>query len=222
MKALATSDIDPRVLASLRDELSPDLELVLDKYSISLKSVEPPSWIQFFAEGQWWLSALSAYAALYVAELVKEAGKETWKNRTKIVRTSAAAGDKVLKLAKALSKMRASLPARSKLVLGLPVPDDYFGIRYELVAREADLMASEIAMFVSYIPRIEELVESESLGNGNVTGPLMLTVCDDLSLKVTWMNRKSLTVEERTLCLTSEAQPTVAGDAPPIGGAPLN
>lgn len=221
MKALATSDIDPNVLESLRHELSPDLELVLDKRSIMLRSAEPPSLIQFFAEGQWWLKALGAYAALYVAEIVKEAGKETWKNRTKILRVSVAAGDKILKFARALTKMRESLPVRSKLVLGLPVPDEYFGVRYELVAREADLMASEIALFVSYIPQIEKLVVSEGLRKGNVTGPLMLTTCDDLTLKVTWMDRKSLTIEERALCPV-EAEPTVSGHAPPIGGAPLN
>jgi hypothetical protein len=222
MKALATSDIDPRVLRSLRDELSPDLELVLDEHSISLKSFEPPSWVQFFAEGPWWLKTLGAYAALYVAEIVKEAGKQTWKSRAKIVLASVTAGDKVLKLARALAKLRKSLPAHSKLVLGLPVPDDYFGIRYDLVARDEDLMASEIALFVSYIPQVEQLVESEGLRNGIVTGPLMLLVRDDLALKVTWMNRKTLTVEERTLCLTNEAHPNVAGDAPPIGGVSLN
>lgn len=207
MKAIATSDIDHRVLVALRDDLCPDIELTLDDRSISLKSVEPPSWIQFFADGPWWLKALGAYAALYTAEIVKEGGKETWTERVKIASSAAATGDKILKLAQSIANLRRSLPERSKLVLGLPVPDDYFGVRYELVAREEDLMAAEIALFVQYIPKIERLIEAEGLQSGKVTGAIMLLVCEDLTLKVTWMNRELLSIEERTLHLDNETQP---------------
>lgn len=207
MKAIATSDIDRQVLEVLRDELSLDLELALDERSIAHKAIEPPSWIQFFAEGSWWLKALGAYAALYVAEIVKEAGKETWKTRAKIAATTVATGNKVSRLARSLVKLRKALPARSKLVLGLPVPDDYFGVRFELVAKEEDLMAAEIALFVQYIPSIESLIEVEGLRNGHITGPIMLVACDDMTLKVTWMNCKLLTIEERILCLETKAQP---------------
>jgi hypothetical protein len=204
MKALATSDIDPNLLEALRAELAPDIELAIDERSIAMKSVEPPSWIQFFAEAPWWAQALGAYAAIYVAELVKEAGKETWKQRANLASRSVSAANGVVKLARSLLRLRAALPGRSKLVLGLPVPDDYFGVRFELVGREEAILSAEIALFVSYIPFIEKLIETESLRN-KVTGSIILVIQEDFSLRITWMDRHSLTVEERVLSLTNEA-----------------
>ena len=102
MKALATSDIDPNLLEALRAELAPDIELAIDERSIAMRSVEPPSWIQFFAEAPWWAQALGAYAAVYVAELVKEAGKETWKQRANLASRSVSAANGVVKLARSL------------------------------------------------------------------------------------------------------------------------
>src|SRR6266567_9622734 len=156
MKALATSDIDPAVLEILRADLAPELELTIDERSIVLKSAEPPSWIQFFADAPWWVKVLGAYATLYVAELVKEAAKETWRERAKLARRTVAAGNTVVKLARSLVKLRGALPGRSKLILGLPVPDDYFGVRFELVGKDEEILAAEISLFVRYVPAIEK------------------------------------------------------------------
>jgi hypothetical protein len=201
MKATATSDVDHAALELLREQLQPDLELSLDEHAIILRSAEPPSWVQFFAEAPWWIKALEAYAALYVAEIVKAAGKETWKERAKLTRAAVGTGNKVLKLARSFVALRDRIPKKTKLVLGLPVPDDYFGTRFELIGENENIIAAEIALFIRYVPAIERIIEAEGLRAGKVTGAITLRIAEDSSLRVTWMNRESLKIEDRTLHL---------------------
>ena len=204
MKATATSDVDQQALELLCNQLQPDLDLSLDEHAIILRSAEPPSWVQFFAEAPWWIKALGAYAALYIAEIVKEAGKEIWKERAKLARVATGTGNRVLKLARSLVALRDRIPKRTKFVFGLPVPDDYFGTRLELIGKDEDIIAAEIALFIRYIPAIERLIETEGLRAGKVTGAITLHIAEDSSLRVAWMNRESLKIEERTLYLDNK------------------
>jgi hypothetical protein len=181
------------------------MELQVDERLILLRSAEPPSWIQFFAEAPWWVKALGAYAALYVAEITKEAGRDTWRNRAKVASAAIGSKNQIARFARGLLKLKARVAPRTKLVLGLPIPDDYFGVRFELVGRDEDLLAAEIALFARYVPAIERLIEAEGLRYGRVTGAVMLTIGDDTSLRVTWMDRERLEVEERVLRLDDEA-----------------
>ena len=77
MRALSTADISLDYLRQLSSELGPEFGLDVDERQVVFKSAHPPSWIVFFADADWWIKALTAYAGLYVAEIVKEAGKQT-------------------------------------------------------------------------------------------------------------------------------------------------
>ena len=88
MRALFTSDISLTTLQAVSAELSGDFQLEVDESQIFLRSAEPPSWVTFIAEADWWVKAMAAYAALYIAEIVKEAGKDSWKNRAKVAFSS--------------------------------------------------------------------------------------------------------------------------------------
>ena len=68
MKAHSTSDVSLDLLRELRHELAPEIELEVDDRQTFFKSAEPPSWVAFLAESEWWAKALAAYAALYVAK----------------------------------------------------------------------------------------------------------------------------------------------------------
>jgi hypothetical protein len=89
MKVTSTRDVPLDVLRDLRAELGPEFDLDVEG-QVALLSAEPPSWIAFIAESHWWVQALAAYAALYVAEIVKEAGKDSWKSRGRRLPQSAA------------------------------------------------------------------------------------------------------------------------------------
>jgi hypothetical protein len=199
LTATSTADIDLRELAAFRDDLSTDFEVEVDESQVFLRSAEPPSWIQFLADSPWWVQAFGGYSALYLAELVKEAAKTTWAERAAVARKTKVATQALGRFARRLAKLRALLPERSQLVIGLPVPDHHFGVRFELLGREEDVLAAEIAIFASFVPRLEELIRSEQLDKGRVVGTVNLMVTEELQLKVAWMDRESLSIQERLL-----------------------
>lgn len=77
MKLVATEDVPQPVLEDLCRELAGAIDIEIDEGRFSFKSLEAPSWIRLLAEAEWWQQGFAAIATLYVAELVKEAAKET-------------------------------------------------------------------------------------------------------------------------------------------------
>ncbi len=164
MRALSTRDISLEDLRNLSAELGPDFEMEIDERQTVLKSAAPPSWVMFFAEADWWIKLLELCAGLYVAEIVKEAAKETWKNRSKILSAAVSGGNRVKQLAVAIGSFRSRLASKTQIVIGLPVPDDYDGTRFELVGTDVDELAVQIALFVHYLPAVVDLIRKEGLG----------------------------------------------------------
>lgn len=199
MRVIATGDIDRKRLETFVSDLEGALDVQLDGRTKMFKSLEPPSFIDFFATAPWWVQGLGALAAAYVAGLAEEAGKQTWKERARLVRAVVDANNKIARLARALNKLRSGGRSDTKLGLALPVPDDYFGTRVELLGKDDDVIAAEIALFVHHLPKLEQLIEAEGLKAGRATGPVILMIEDDASMRVHWMDRKSLDVQERRL-----------------------
>jgi hypothetical protein len=199
LRATSTADIRLQALCEFRSDLSADLDIEVDESQIYLRSAEPPSWIQFLAEAPWWVQGFGAYSALYVAELTKEAAKTTWAERASIARRTVAATQKLGRFAHRLAQLRTALPKHSQLVIGLPVPDDHFGARFELLGIDEDVLAAEVAVFASFVPALEALVRTERLDQGRAIGAINLLVTEELFLKVAWMDRETLSFQERLL-----------------------
>lgn len=87
MRAYSTSDIPLENLQRFSAELRPDFDIQVDERQMFCKGGVPPSWVVFFTNADWLIKLLGLCAGLNVAEIVKEAGKDTWKNRKKIAST---------------------------------------------------------------------------------------------------------------------------------------
>ncbi len=205
MKVQSTSDVSLEMLYELRTELSPDLELAVDERQIHLKSVESPSWITFLAEADWWVKIFAVYSALYVAELVKEAAKDTWKNRGRALSAVTATASEIKKLASGIARLRQRLSPKTRIRIALPIPSDYFSTSLELVGSEADELALHIALFVYHLPALMALIESEGLGKGRLLGAVQLKLLQNASLEVSWIDAQSTSRRRTVLSLTDGA-----------------
>jgi len=201
VRVLSTADVSLEDLQNLAVELGPDFQIQVDEHQIFFRSVTAPSWVAFFADASWWLTLLKLYAGLYVAEMVKEAGKETWKNRGKIVSAAFAGANRVKDLGTALGKLRSRLSSKTRIVIGLPVPDDYDGTRLEVLGTEADELAIELAIFVHYLPALTDLIREERLNSQSVAAGIRLLLLPDASIEVSWQDGDSLKKETRVLKL---------------------
>jgi hypothetical protein len=202
--ARSTSDISLLTLHTVGAELGADFQLEVDERQIFLKSAEPPSWVTFLAEADWWIKVMGAYAALYIAEIVKEAGKDTWKHRAKALSAAVATANLIRRFGTALANLRKRLPLRTRIEIALPIPDDYFCTRVELIGTEADDLAVQIALFVHHLPMLVEFMRDKKLDRRNVAGGISLKLLPDASLHVRWQDNDTLLEHTRTVPFKSE------------------
>jgi len=205
MRALATSDVPVDALKELSRDLGPDFELAVDDRQIFLKSAAAPSWVTFLASADWWVHVLAAYSAIYIAEIVREAGKQTWKDRARAVAVGVAAGKGIKKLASSLVRFRERLLPQTRLRIALPVPDDYFATSLELLGSDPIDLEIQAALFVHYLPALTTLIQSEQLERGRALAGITLKVLTDASLEVSWVDKKSFAQQRRTLPLKGAA-----------------
>lgn len=146
------------------------------------------------------MKALGAYAAIFAAELTKEAAKETWRNRRRVVEAVGRVPQLVTApVVRAFVRLRGIVGPRTSIDLGLPVPDDYFGTRMRLEGRSPAELATELCLFLHHLPGLADLLAEQGLDRQRVTGQITLDLLDDGSLEVSWMDRKSLDVVKMRL-----------------------
>lgn len=188
MKAISTSDVPLPVLNEISEGLLPEVKLDVDDHQIFFKSADPPSCITLLADLPWWVQAMGGYAALYIAELVKEAGKDTWKGRAKLLSPLGSAGGGIAKLAQAIAFLRARVSSRTKIEIALPFPEEYFSSRLEIAGSSVEEVAIQVALFVHHLPALKELIQHRGLNRDSIAGGLTLTLQKDGHLKVSWQD----------------------------------
>jgi hypothetical protein len=186
MKVFSTIDVSLDSLRELRAELVPDLELDVEEGQVVFMSAQPPSWVALVEHADLWLKV---FGGLYLAELVKEAAKETWKNRAKI---ATAAGNQVRKLADGIANLRHRLAGRTRIEIGFPTSDEVYSTRLEMEGSDPADLAIQIALFVHYLPAVCAVIKSEGLDRGNAVRGIRLTVGADASLEMRWLDNKTL------------------------------
>ena len=199
VRVRSTSDISLDILQSLNTDLDAEFALDVDQRQYFMKSVEPPSWVSFLEQLDWWVQLLGAGAAIFVAEIIKEAAKESWKNRGKVFSSTLTVGNKVKQLATALSRLRKQLPRRTEIAIGIPEPDHHFSTSIELEGDDVDELAVQIALFVHHLPALKKLIQEEKLDKRTVAGGISLKLQPDASLRVWWQDNGTLDARERIL-----------------------
>lgn len=199
MKVVSTFDIDAEVVTSSAKRLRDELGIEVDQRRITLLSSDVPSWVIFLADLDWWIKGFGLFATLYVTEIVKAAGKSTWSAIANKLTTPK--DNKVARLADNLSELKAKLPEKTKLKIGLPFPNDRFATQLTLNGTDATTIAIEVGLFLHHLPSFAELVESEKFTEETVETAIFLSLNTDGSLEVSWFDSESSQKEVRTLPL---------------------
>jgi hypothetical protein len=204
MKVISTSDVPLETLWEFKDELRADIEVKVDERQVIFKAAEAPSWITFLAAADWWVQVLATYAALYVAEIVKEAAKDTWRDRAKAISAVTQAAIGIKKISGGIAKLRKRLSARTGIKIGLPIPDEYFATWLELYGTDTEELEIEIALFVHHLRNLSLLMQSEKLDGDRVLSVIQFKLLEDGSLEVAWIDKESRTPQKRVLSLDNK------------------
>lgn len=195
---VSTADVALADLELFADHVGSQFEVSVSKSQIHLRSVDPPSWATLLAEAPWWIQGLGAAAALYVAELVKEAAKETWRERAKVLGTVKTAGNRLGKLAEGLVDLRNRLSAPTTLGIGLPVPSEFFPTHLAIEGNGLEEVTAQLALFVHHLPALSRLLSEQGAAERAATG-VHLELQDDGALSVWWHDRETLAVNRHLL-----------------------
>jgi hypothetical protein len=198
MVAKSTRDVPLAALHAMSRRLHPVIDLHVDEGQLVLLSAAPPSWVTLIADPYFWLNALGAAAAIYVAEIVREAGRSTWRAFRRPKCGPAEPTKTVDVLADGLITLMDALPS-SEIALALPIPDQHHSTRLILVGRTPDEVAAQITLFVNHLPALTKIIEQNRLDWERAFGGIFLRLNDDGSLEVTWMHASSGTITKVVL-----------------------
>ena len=203
MKLLATEDVPSEALAAFRAELLTERLDSSEQGRYFLKSVDGPSWVRLIAELSWWQQTLGAMGTLYVAELVKEAAKETWKSRASVLAATVKAVGTLKGLAAAIYRLKLQISSRTKVVVGIPEPQEYFGAHFDLSLESQSQTEVELALFVHYLPAVSRLIADHRASGERAAAGYFLELQDSGSLLVWWQDSETLKRYEMLISLTA-------------------
>ena len=188
MRLSATEDVPDDRLAMLASDLRELVPVDVDEARTSYKSVEPPSWIALLEEVPTWAAILGPSAAVFLNELLKEAAKDTYRNKSVISRALARPIVAPLRAAaSAITRFRKSRE-RTQILVGVPAPDQYFGTRLRLEGQDEDSIAMELAFFINHAGGIQAALDDVQRDGQRVIGQITLTLLPDGSMQAQWMD----------------------------------
>lgn len=204
MKIQRTSDVSQAQIDDLCRDLRPFVNVDTDAGIVGYKSTDAPSWIRLVADLSWWQQALSAYAALYVAELVKEAAKESWRSRRKVVSAVFSGAHSLRAIARAVKSSADTYEPRTEIVLFLPEPDSYFGTGLRLFTDSSDELEVQLALFTHHLSGVREIIDRNTAVNCDPATGYFLRISDDGDMIVEWFHPSTLEKQSETLRLESK------------------
>ena len=134
MRIISTADVSLDSVRDLANDLGTEFRTKVDESQIFMRSTEPPSWVAVPADADLWVKLLGAYAALFVAELVKEAAKDTWRNRGKAVAAAILVRGQLRRFATAIAALQSGCPSERPLEWACLFPMTTFPLALRLKA----------------------------------------------------------------------------------------
>ena len=192
----ATQDVREDILQSFATSLTPAVPIRVDSSRAHFRSVTAPSWVKILETPEFWITT-------FIASIAWDGLKSVFTNRRAIAAHVRATSRKTLKgFVAALSDLAAKLGEGTDLLLGCPVPDDWFSTVMLLRRSPPEAMEEDIAMFLMHLPGIENFLAVHA---DNLTGQVTLTPCEDGTMSVSWMDRATLTPQQIRLSLADVA-----------------
>ena len=184
-------------------DLERDLEGLLpltDRRLTALRSADPPSWIKIFADVAEWVTPFKVIATVFLSQLAKNAADDLWKNKAAIAAALRnASATPLRKLTAALLRAKAQARPSTDVVVGLPIPDEYFGTALLVPTSSIEDAAVTLAVFVSRVEEIDAAIrEANAEGNGPAAS-VRIVIRPDGSVTLRWQHHKTLEVVEREL-----------------------
>ena len=196
MQVFATQDVSEAPLQRFASRLRPTHVVDVDERRAFFKSAEPPSWVHVLQTPEFWLTTLAG-------NLAWDATKELIRNRARIredlrgIVTGA-----LLDFAVAVASLREEVAKETAIWIGCPIPNDWFSTLLLIQSGVPEDIATEVALFLLHMPALERFLEDHA---HRATGQITLTLTEDGSMDVAWMDGATLSSHVTHLSLPDVA-----------------
>ena len=178
-----TEKFDAENAAAIRAELSKYLKVSEPRF-ISMRSADPPSFLQLLGDVSAWLP-LKAAVAVYLSTLAKRAGDATWNRLASLFNSNEV--KPLADVTKTLATAADSVDGEVTIVVGLNIPDEHFGTAISIMPGDPEEMARVLASFIVHVEQISKAMRAEVEAGRTPLGPAIIKLQDDGSLMVSWV-----------------------------------
>jgi hypothetical protein len=188
IEILATDDIPGSLLKEFIESLNEDEHLVEERSRLALCSGEPPSLVNLLIDAEWWIKAFGIYAAIFLGEIVKEAGKDAWRNKGEIPATIGKYGNKFISLIEKIQALREKLQKKTQcnIIIRLNAYSDYHGPRISLSFASTEDAILHLAIFTKHMSALLDFIRDNDIASRAATG-IHLRINEDYSISMTWL-----------------------------------
>lgn len=181
----ASPGVSLSILEAVQSSMAPDVLLAIGNERESHRADPGYEWISFVASSEWWRAAFATYAAVYVAEIVKEAAKGTWRSRARVAGLATRLGSNLIRLARLLVGAVGQAPANTKLRLRATQGDDYIFV-LESDARSENELTAEILLLTYFLPQVSQWITSTFEGQRPSAFAIRLT--PEAGIAIRWFD----------------------------------
>ena len=191
------------------EEFSPnDAELVRTRLGDHLEVDEPIFTARFSADPNLvsvirvigdvatWLP-LSAPVAVYLSTIAKRAGDATWNSMQSLFKRKEV--KPLADVATTLAETASRVDGEVYILIGLDIPDDYWGTCISIRGRDPEEIAHKMAAFLIHIEELSTVMRAEVEAGHAPLGGATVEVQSDGSLKVKWRTVANFKEYERVI-----------------------
>jgi hypothetical protein len=188
MVLVATEHVPEGPLVAFRELVAAQFHVELETVRVHLRSNDAPSWVQVLADSPWWQLAFGTAAAQYVAELIKEAARETWTARASAIGALVDATNHLRRFVAQVTKLQRELPAETRVSLGLSDPEGFAEVSFALSLDETHRCELSVALVVHHMRELMGLIQSHHAKDIHPPTGYSAQLDPDGSLRVRWHN----------------------------------
>ena len=152
--------------------------------------------IELIGSAAAWLP-LAAAAGVYLSTLARHAGNATWEGLRSLFKSKEV--KPLADVSNALASIANQTEAIVEIVVGVNVPDEYWGTRVTIQGGDPEEVARKMAAFIVRAEELSEMMRAEiDAGRAPLAGA-KVEVEDDGSLVVTWLSSEDRKTHERRM-----------------------
>ena len=169
---------------------------VADPYTIARKSADQlPQYIQLLGHAALWATLAvpaTVFLTSYLQTLGRRAADASWDGVAALLKK-----DKVKPLADVATALADAKRSGIEIVVGLDIPDRYFGTALHIAADSAEEIAHALAVFVTHADQLSVAMKAEVEAGRAPLGRALITLEKDGGLTVRWPTKDFAEHEKR-------------------------